>query len=196
MVSLSTGLKGAGVLAALALGYVALKNADKIGAGIGSSVGGGLASGFKGLSDSFLNAFNIFGSSNGITQAQKDLISSHGIETVDGINTKEDKIVQSGGIPKGNDTPAAKVFQPFVERGLVSYEFAQDYSFLPEAPKGVLDVTDNFRFIAQTGGNPVNVKPSATNTTAYGGFSSAEEREKTLVGMIEENARKYGESFG
>jgi len=55
----ATALKIGGVLAALGLSFLALKKAPEIGQFLGDTVGGGLAGGFKSLSDSFLGAFDI-----------------------------------------------------------------------------------------------------------------------------------------
>lgn len=186
MVSSKNVLKLGGVAIAIGLGYLALKNSNQIGSAIGGSIGGGLAGGFKGLSDSFLNAFN-FNKGDGITQTQKDLISSHGLETVDGINTENDRIVQGGGFPRGGTIPLASSFKRSVESGAISKSFAERFSFKEPAKGNQLDVSNAFTFISESKGLPVN-----TVQTSGGTYANPE---TSLYKAIEESANKYPEWF-
>jgi len=191
VVSTTSLIKIGGIGLAVALGYVALKNAGSIGAALGSSVGGGLASGFKGISDSFTNAFN-FGNAAPIGS----LPDGHqSIPTIDGINTKEDIIVQAGGVPKGNDSPIALVFKDFIDDKLITPEFARSYSFQPNDCLECLDVSDTFRYISESSNNISVKRAGELAASNFGGYGTAEAQQVALVKEIAKSAEANGDYF-
>lgn len=196
MVSNTSLLKYGGLGIAAVVAYLALGGSKGIGSGIGSGISGFFNSLFGGIGQiQFPSLFNS-GDGSGITQEQRDLIASHGIKTVDGINTENDRIVQAGGIPRGSNAPIfALAFKEDLENKNVSPEFASRFSFAPPVKKG-LDVSNTFKFISETDGNPVNVTASSTNTTKFGGFKSENDRRTTLTQLIERNSQLYPEFFG
>ncbi len=205
MVGLGTIAKGGGLLIAVGLGYVLLKNAGGIGSAIGSSVGGGLSSGFKGLTDSFAGAFDIFGRDSGGSAVNSPLINGNGDSALsnDGVNTNADLIVQGGGIPQDNKNHKniAVGFGDFINSGTISADFAQKYSFQPPAQSGQLDVSNAFSYISSQAyldrlesNNTVQGKADNTNYN-YGGYGSATNQQTALAQAIAESASKYPEYY-
>lgn len=80
MVSISSGLKIGSILLAVGLGYIALKNAGKIGQYLGSTVGGGIAGGLNSLGSAFSNAFASIGPNETEgTQTLQGIIAQEGL---------------------------------------------------------------------------------------------------------------------
>ena len=174
---------------AVGLGYVLIKNAGSIGSSLGGSVGGGLASGFKGLADGFSGAFDILGRDSGGS-------------AVPNPNTKEDDIVQSGGTVDNRDEflatggNIAQGFGDFINSGNISAEFAQKYSFQPQAQSGQLDVSNAFSYISsQAYLDRLEANNQTQTNWNYGGYGSASNQQTALASAIAESASKYPEYY-
>jgi hypothetical protein len=189
MVSIGNIAKIAGIGIVVLASYAVIKNAGSIGSNIGGFLGSNLGAGFKGISDSFAGAFNIFGG-NGITKAQQDLIDSHGLEIVDGLNTAADIIVQNGGVPPKNaPTPISTIFKKSVLAGDVSPEFAARFSFRPPVTtKGVLDVSKTFDFLNNQRNNPTLKRTKELQASNFGGFGSKAAQSTALQRAIEQSS--------
>ena len=191
MVGLGTIAKGGGLLIAIGLGYVLLKNAGGIGSAIGGAVGGGLSSGFQGLTDSFAGAFDIFGRDSGSSA------------TPHPANTPGDNIVQGGGIVDNKEEflatggNIAQGFGDFINSGAITKEFAQRFSFVPPAQEGQLDVSNAFSYISsQSYLDRLEQNNTGRNSNYnYGGFGSATNQQTALASAIAESASKYPEYY-
>lgn len=189
MVGIGNIAKIAGLGVAVGLGYVLIKNAGGIGSAIGSSVGGGLASGFKGLSDGFSGAFDIFGGS-----------PNTAVPIVE--QTKEDDYVQrTGETYQDEETrknhPIAQGFGDFINSNVITKEFAQRYSFKEPAQEGQLDVSNAFSYISsQSYLDRLEQNNTGRNSNYnYGGFGSATNQQTALASAIAESASKYPEYY-
>jgi len=191
-----------GVLAAAVGVFFAAGGASGIGRTIGSSIGGGLSSFGSSLTNAFTSALGT-GGGNVNSNTGGKTISGSGAATVDGVNTVQDKIVQEGGVPTevlGNvDTsPLALAFKDDFLSGNISQEFAKRFSFQPDTPSGVLDVSKTFSFISERGGiasfNPEFGTGRAI--TPFGGFGSAESQRAALTAAIERSSLQNPQFFG
>ena len=184
MVGITTGLKLGGLAIAGVLGYTLIKNSGKIGSGIGGFFGQGLTDLGSGITSGFGEAFNIFGGK-----------ANAGVNGEDDINTDVDRIVQAGGIPKGDPDvagfhPTSTPFRKFIESGAISQSFAEKFSFQPEVTTPhVLDVSNTFGFISRRAGHQGGTHHN------FGGFLNAEAQDNALASAIEESASKYPEYF-
>ncbi len=214
MVSLGSIFKIGAVLGAVGLGYVLLKNAGGIGSAIGSSVGGGLASGFQGLTDSFAGAFDIFGRDNGGTGVNTGQ-DSNGDGVIDGSEGGiRDPIPQaptgdpnpySGitGYRQGEDgvthierLPEWQPFGEFIDQNNITAEFAEKYINQPSAQSNQLDVSDAFSYIS----SPAYIDRLEKNNAEqsgynYGGYGSSYNQQTALASAIAESASKYPEYY-
>jgi len=188
MVSIGNIVKIGGIVVAGLVGYTLVKNAGNI----GSSVGGFLGKGFQdlgsGLSDSFTNAFSIFGGSAGGGSVPV---------ANDEVNTPNDIIVQSGGTvpPVEGHKEISTPFKSFISSGAIRESFAEKFSFQPPAQTHQLDVSNTFGYISRPEYRNRLEENQAKFDNNYGGYGSAENQANALASAIQESATKYPEWF-
>ena len=221
MVSLKSlftlGILGVGLLA-----FTSLGGAGGIGTRIGGSVGGGIRSFSDNIISSFNEALGINGEEKvklelsddpskytdpstvilppkkTLEELDKDLADYRAGQNKDTPQLPDEFTDDTNGgavvtSPLPQATPIATTFQPQVISGVITPEFASEYTFV--APQeGKLDVSKAFEFI-NIGSTYNEPNRAARKASDYGGYGSEQNQNDTLARMIETNANKYSEYF-
>ena len=183
-----------GLIGGAAYAFIRLGGA----AGIGQRLGGGLESLFTGITT---------GITKGITG--NDTVKTQGTELDRAIEQKEqdlgrpltsDEVIElSKTVGPVDAEPIALEFTSAVERGTIEREFAAKYSFQPDVPTGIMDVSKTFAFISKPDSSLNLARRQASTNAAgvgFGGYGSALAQQSALERAIQESAAKYPEWFG
>ena len=181
-----------GLIGGAAYAFIRLGGAS----GIGERLGGGLDSLFTGISTGITK-----GITKGITG--NDTVKTQGTALDRALEQKKEdlgrpltseEVIEVGKtVGPVEAEPIALQFKGAIERGTIEKEFAATYSFQPEVPTGVMDVSKAFAFISKPDSS---LNLARREASGFGGFGSALAQQSALERAIQESARKYPEYFG